>query len=78
MVLLALITFVAYTGDIASNVQHLFFLSFTTFIIYAYQVSLNEQFSWAQKLKWCVLIFFIPSLFSLLYWYKYINKDSEE
>ncbi|MEQ8925897.1 MAG: hypothetical protein RLO81_08795 [Fulvivirga sp.] len=78
LTLIALIIYVSISGNIVDNLQHLFFLSITTFIIYAYQVSINKQFKLLDKITWWLFIFFLPSIASVLYWFRHINKTKED
>ncbi|QSE95926.1 hypothetical protein [Fulvivirga lutea] len=78
LTLICLIFYVSYTGDIISNLQHLFFLSITTFIVYAYQVSLNPGFKLLDKITWWLFILALPSIASILYWFRHINRKEED
>lgn len=75
LALISLILYVSATGQMIENIQHLFFISFTTFIIYAYQVYLNSNFKLTNKLIWWIFLFFIPSVAATVYWFRYISKN---
>ena len=78
ILLIVTIFYVGFTGNIESNMKHLFFLSITTFIIYAYQISKNESFTLGRKLYWYLLLFLIPSISATVYWFKYLNESNEK
>ncbi|HNP18708.1 MAG TPA: hypothetical protein PKL31_09765 [Fulvivirga sp.] len=76
LTLIAVIFYVGFTGDLTDNIKHLFFLSASTFIVYGYQVSKNQSFSFLRKVYWCMLLFLIPSVSAVIYWVKYLKKES--
>lgn len=76
--LVALIFYVSFTDQVMQNVQHLFFLSASTVVVYCYQISQNPYFNFIKKIKWYLLLLIVPSIFAVIYWYKYINIQEEE
>ena len=77
LTLMVLILYVSITNELAANIQHLFFLSATTLIVYTFQVSRNVNFTLARKVKWCILLLAVPSIFAIVYWLRHINTTNK-